>query len=157
MDTAADTATRPEFVYTTYIRTTPQQLWRALTEPAFTRRYWRGMTFESDWKPGSNVVVTCTDGTVVGEPEQVVLESDPYRRLAYTWHAVTGPGAQPGEKPEPRSKVAFDLDDLGDKVRLTVTHDGFAPGSRVLTAISGGWPAVISDLKTLLETGEVGA
>ena len=160
MDTAADssgTSGRPEFVYTTYIRTTPEQLWRALTEPAFTRRYWRGMTFESDWKPGSHVTVTRTDGTVADDPEQVVLASDPYRRLAYTWHSVTGSCEEQGGEPEPRSKVAFDLEDLGDKVRLTVTHDGFAPGSRVLASISGGWPLVLSDLKTLLETGDVRA
>jgi len=150
---AGTTTPRPEFVYTTYIRTRPEQLWRALTEPAFTRRYWRGMAFDSDWHPGSHVRVTRTDGSICDDPEQVVLESEPYRRLAYTWFDTTG-GCEGGGAPEPRSKVAFDLEDLGDAVKLTVTHDGFPAGSKVLQAISGGWPAVLSDLKTLLETGD---
>lgn len=147
-------AARPEFVYTTYIRTTPEQLWRALTEPAFTRRYWLGMTFESDWKPGSHVTVTRTDGSIEDDPEQVVLESDPYRRLAYTWFDNTGGCHGDAGEPEQRSKVTFDLEDLGGKVKLTVVHDGFPPGSKVLENISGGWPVVLSELKTLLESGE---
>jgi len=151
MDVAA---ARPEFVYTTYIRTTPEQLWRALTEPAFTRRYWQGMTFASDWKPGSRVSVTRADGSTADDPEQTVLESEPCRRLAYTWFDnLGGCHAREGE-PEQRSKVTFDLEDLGDRVKLTVVHDGFPPGSKVLESISGGWPVVLSDLKTLLESGE---
>jgi uncharacterized protein YndB with AHSA1/START domain/DNA-binding transcriptional ArsR family regulator len=150
-DTSA-TAGRPEFVYTTYIRTAPELLWRALTEPAFTRRYWLGTTFESDWRTGSTITVTRHDGTIADDPAQVVLESDPYRRLAYTWFNTEGSCAG-GGPPEPRSKVAFDLEDLGGLVRLTVVHDGFEPGSNVLQSISGGWPRVLADLKTLLETG----
>ena len=102
-------------------------------------------------------------GLVVSDPEQVVLESDPYRRLAYTWHTFTPEwAAQVGMdeatavawRAEPRSEVAFDIEDTGDGVaRLTVIHDGFEPGSGVLQAISDGWPAVLSSLKTLLETG----
>jgi uncharacterized protein YndB with AHSA1/START domain len=145
---------KPEFVYTTYIRTTPQRLWQALTAPAFTRRYWAGTTFESDWQPGSTITVTFGDGRVADDPEQVVLESDPHRRLAYTWHDTTAKGAEDG-RPEPRSKVAFDLEDLGGCVKLTVVHDGFQPGSRVLEGISRAWPRVLADLKTLLETGEL--
>src|SRR3954468_10856320 len=83
-DTPVD---RPSFVYTTYIRTTPEQLWRALTEPAFTERYW-GMAFHSDWKSGSRYTLH-QRGVTVSDDEQVVIESDPYRRLAYTWHAIT--------------------------------------------------------------------
>jgi uncharacterized protein YndB with AHSA1/START domain/DNA-binding transcriptional ArsR family regulator len=159
MDAAATTgagapAARPEFVYTTYIRTTPEMLWRALTEPAFTRRYWFGHTFASDWQVGSTVAVTRNDGSVADDPEQVVLESDPYRRLAYTWFNTTDTYAEQ-QIPEPRSRVAFDIEDLGGEVKLTVVHDGFASGSRVLPSISRGWPRVLSDLKTLLETGEV--
>jgi DNA-binding transcriptional ArsR family regulator len=75
---------KPEFVYTTYIRTTPEQLWRGLTDPAFTRRYW-GLAMESDWKPGSPFTVKLDkDDVTIADPAQVVLESDPYRRLAYT-------------------------------------------------------------------------
>jgi hypothetical protein len=68
---------KPEFVYTTYIRTTPQRLWEALTDPAFTRRYWSGLAFESDWKTGSTVTLKTGDGTVIADPEQVVLEPTP--------------------------------------------------------------------------------
>jgi uncharacterized protein YndB with AHSA1/START domain len=150
-----DTTGTPEFVYTTYIRTTPERLWQALTEPAFTRRYWAGYTFESDWRPGSTIIVTTGDGSIADDPEQVVLESDPFRRLAYTWHAKT---TCDGGTPEPRSKVAFTLEDTGDGlVKLTVVHDGFMPGSTVLESISRGWPRVLADLKTLLETGEPAA
>ncbi len=147
---------KPEFVYTTYIRTTPELLWRALTEPAFTRRYWFGHTFESDWRTGSTIVVTRHDGTVADDPEQVVLESDPFRRLAYTWFNTADPyTGSGGGAPEPRSKVAFDLEDLGDGlVKLTVVHSGFEPGSGVLRSVTHGWPRVLADLKTLLETGD---
>ncbi|RMI33653.1 ArsR/SmtB family transcription factor [Nocardia stercoris] len=150
--TPVDTRGRDDFVYTTYIRTTPQQLWRALTEPAFTRRYWAGYTFESDWRPGSAITVTTGDGRIADDPEQVVLESDPFRLLAYTWHHTT---TCDGGTTEPRSKVAFHIEDLGDLVKLTVIHDGFPPGSKVLDSISRGWPRVLADLKTLLETGDL--
>src|ERR1700727_1633873 len=80
---------KPEFVYTTYIRPTPEQLWRGLTDPAFTRRYW-GLAYESDWSAGSAFTVKLDAGDVtIADPAQVILESDPYRRLAYTWHTFT--------------------------------------------------------------------
>jgi uncharacterized protein YndB with AHSA1/START domain/DNA-binding transcriptional ArsR family regulator len=156
---------KPSFVYATYIRTTPERLWQALTEPAFTERYW-GLTLESDWKPGSSVTLRQW-GLTIADPDQVVLEAEPYRRLAYTWHTFT-PEWQAkaaelvGFPPEflqriaaePRSKVAFEIDDLGTFVKLTVIHDGFEPGSKVLETISQGWPHILSNLKTLLETGE---
>jgi uncharacterized protein YndB with AHSA1/START domain/DNA-binding transcriptional ArsR family regulator len=152
---------KPEFVYTTYIHTTPERLWQALTEPAFTERYW-GMAFETDWQTGSTMVLH-QQGVTVVDPEQVVLEAEPYRRLSYTWHTFTPEwaaahgvdqalAAEWGA--EPRSKVAFDIEDGGNGVvKLTVVHDGFEPGSAVLQGVSGGWPAVISALKTLVETG----
>ncbi len=152
---------KPEFVYTTYIKTTPEQLWQALTEPAFTRRYW-GVAFLSDWKPGSTF--TLEQGAVtISDPAQVILESDPYRRLAYTWHTFTPEwAALHGFSPEflakvsteRRSKVTFDIEPLGQMVKLTVVHDDFEPESPVLESVGGGWPRVLSDLKTLLETGE---
>ena len=77
----------PSFVYTTYIQTTPERLWLALTEPAFTERYW-AITFDSDWKPGSTMTWH-TRGLTIADPEQVVVESEPYRRLAYTWQTFT--------------------------------------------------------------------
>jgi uncharacterized protein YndB with AHSA1/START domain/DNA-binding transcriptional ArsR family regulator len=156
--------TKPEFVYTTYIRTTPEQLWRGLTDPAFTQRYWK-IAWESDWKKGSPVTLTMADkGVTVADPEQVVLESDPYKRLAYTWHTFTPEWAAAYDvsdehlakvAAEPRSKVTFDIEPLGEYVRLTVVHDGFGPDSAVLPGISQGWPLLMSSLKSLLETGEV--
>ena len=167
MDTTKDTT----FVYTTYIHATPEKVWQGLTDPAFTKQYWRhpsagGVEMRTDWKKGSTYDVTYEEsGLVVSGAEQIVLESDPPRRLAYTWHTFTPEwaaahgidndlAAQWGD--EPRSKVAFDIEDAGSGVvKLTVVHDGFEPGSQVLQAVSGGWPAVISALKTLLETGSL--
>jgi DNA-binding transcriptional ArsR family regulator/uncharacterized protein YndB with AHSA1/START domain len=151
----------PGFVYTTFINTTPERLWQALTEPAFTRRYW-GAAFQSDWKVGSSMTWEYA-GVTVADPAQVVLEFDPYRRLAYTWQTVTPELAQAvgfsddylaKVSSERRSKVTFEIEPLGQVVKLTVTHDDFDPGSTVLGSISGGWPQVLSNLKTLLETGE---
>jgi uncharacterized protein YndB with AHSA1/START domain len=155
---------RPEFVYTTYIRTTPERLWRALTDPAFTRRYWGGLSLESDWEAGSAMTwVEEENGLRIADPEQVVLESDPYRRLAYTWHTITPEHAevhgfeelQAKMAAEARSKVSFDIEQLGEVVKLTVVHDGFEPGSTVLEFVSQGWPHLLASLKTLLETGDV--
>jgi DNA-binding transcriptional ArsR family regulator/uncharacterized protein YndB with AHSA1/START domain len=153
---------KPSFVYTTYIKTTPEQLWQALTEPAFTERYWK-TTFETDWQVGSTMTWHLL-GVTIADPEQVVLESEPYRRLSYTWHTFTPELAGAHEQltdevlakaaAEARSKVTFEIEPIDELCKLTVIHDGLEPGSTVLELISGGWPHVLSDLKTLLETGE---
>ncbi|MEV4225333.1 metalloregulator ArsR/SmtB family transcription factor [Nonomuraea sp. NPDC049725] len=149
------------FVYTTYIRTTPERLWQALTDPAFTRRYW-GVSFDTDWTPGSPMTWD-ENGRRTAHPEQVVLESEPGRRLSYTWHTFTPEWAEAaGVSPETlarltaegRTKVTFDLEPHGDTVKLTVVHDGFDPGSTLRDMVSEGWPALLSSMKTLLETGE---
>ena len=155
------TVEKPSFVYTTYIRTTPERLWQALTDPAFTKRYW-GATFQTDWKLGSGMSwdLFCV---TIADPEQVVLESEPYRRLAYTWHTVTPElagvldlteEARERLAAEQRSKVTFEIEPLGELVRLTVVHDNFEAGSLMASLVSLGWPRILSDLKTLLETGE---
>ena len=157
------------FVYSTYIRATPERVWQGLTDPAFTTRYWRhpkagGVTMATDWQKGSAYDVAYEEaGLVVSDPGQVVLESDPYRRLAYTWHTFSPEWAAlhgfaeetaASWRAEPRSKVAFDIEETGPGVvKLTVVHDGFEPGSGVLQGVSSGWPAVLASLKTLLETG----
>jgi len=150
---------KPEFVYTTYINTTPEQLWKGLTDPAFTERYWQ-TSFKTDWKVGSPVTWQVRGGHTIEDPEQVVLVYDPYRRLSYTWHSITQEWQQAYDidpelfakvAAEPRSKVTFDLEDLGNTVKLTVIHDGFETGSTLAEMVSGGWPRVISDLKSLLE------
>ncbi len=155
----------PTFSYTTFIRTTPERLWQALTDPSFTRRYWEGVEFETDWKPGSTMTLHNRNlGLEVTDPEQVVLEADPFQRLSYTWHTFTDDWARAygvdedfraRAAAERRSKVTFDIEDLGSQVKLTVLHDDFDPGSVVLEGVSGGWPAILSSLKTLLETGDI--
>jgi uncharacterized protein YndB with AHSA1/START domain len=155
------TMQKPSFVYTTYIHTTPEQLWRALTDPAFTLRYW-GAALESDWQAGSTHRWHQNGATIV-DPDQIVLESDPYRRLSYTWHTFTPEWAEATgfsdefrakAAAERRSKVSFDLETIGETVKLTVVHDGFETGSTVLEGIGIGWPRILSELKTLLEAGE---
>jgi uncharacterized protein YndB with AHSA1/START domain/DNA-binding transcriptional ArsR family regulator len=163
--TASSTDTRadaPAFVYQTYIRTTPEQMWRALTEPAFTERYWGGLAFDTDWKVGSPVDWRVR-GVTICDPEQVVIESDPYRRLAYSWHTYTPEWAAAYEMDESlratlaaerRSIVTFEIEELGQMVKLTVLHGNFEAGSTAATMVRDGWPRVIAELKTLLETGE---
>jgi DNA-binding transcriptional ArsR family regulator/uncharacterized protein YndB with AHSA1/START domain len=159
-----DTPMEPDkasFVYATYIRTTPEKLWHALTEPAFTERYW-SITFETDWKPGSPMTWK-TRGLAIAHPEQVVLESEPYRRLSYTWQTHSPEWVQAldlteeaGDRlaSERRSKVTFEIEPLGDQVKLTVIHGDLVPGGLTGSMISNGWPRVLANLKTLLETGE---
>jgi uncharacterized protein YndB with AHSA1/START domain/DNA-binding transcriptional ArsR family regulator len=151
-----------EFVYVTYIHTTPEKLWQALTDPSFTLRYW-GIGMQSDWKVGSPVMLQWGPGEEFRDVEQVVLESDPYRRLSYRWHNYQREHAKLfgwSEETfaelvkEPRSKVTFDLEPQGETVRLTVVHDDFQPDSEMLNGVRDGWPAILSNLKTLLETSE---
>jgi uncharacterized protein YndB with AHSA1/START domain len=151
-----------EFVYTSYIEAPPELVWQGLTDPAFTRRYW-GVELRTDWKPGSPYTfVHDTRGIAVNDAQMVVKEYDPYTRLAYTWQGYTKQLADSIGYPEdffakasdePRSTVSFDLEQQGTQTKLTVIHAGFQPGSVVLPDISGGWPRVISWLKTFLESG----
>ncbi|HEV8191505.1 MAG TPA: metalloregulator ArsR/SmtB family transcription factor [Ktedonobacterales bacterium] len=158
--TPSGAAGAPAFVYTIYISTTPEKLWKALTDPAFTKRYW-GLAFETDWQVGSPMTWQAA-GVTITDPEQMVLEYDPYRRLAYTWQTITPEFATAAgfsddyvarAASEPRSLVRFELEPQGQVVKLTVSHEGFAPGSVVLKSIGRGWPQVLSSLKTFLETG----
>jgi uncharacterized protein YndB with AHSA1/START domain/DNA-binding transcriptional ArsR family regulator len=148
---------KPEFVYTTYINTTPERLWQALTDSAFTKQYW-GVEFDTDWAKGSQMTWQ-ESGKPIVDSEQVVVESNPYTRLAYTWHTYTDDWADHVELPEghleklraePRSTVSFQLDQQGPVVKLTVVHEG---GPAVLASVSDGWPAIMASLKSLLETG----
>ena len=136
---------KPEFVYTTYIETSAEKLWHALTDGDFHERYWFGHHATSDWKVGSAYRFTKQ-----GKPsvEGTVLESDPPRRLAYTWDACSEDA-----KRERTSRVTFDLEPRGKVIKLTVTHDNLDEGGKTLCDISGGWPMVIASLKSILETG----
>lgn len=147
----------PEFVYTTYIRTTPERLWQAVTDPVFSRRY-LGHAMVSDWQKGSTYVWD-QDGIAIEDPAQVILEAEPYRRIAFVFHTfipeLTAVGLSEDTiataAAEPRSRVTFDIEQQGDQVKLTVTHDEFPPNSLVRQLISNGWPAKLSSLKTGLE------
>lgn len=148
-----------DFVYTTYIRTTPERLWQALTDPVFTQQYW-GVRHETDWQAGSEMVWRQGDVAISG-PGQVVLEHTPYTRLSYAWHHITPEFAKDvgldqetydRASREPLSTATFELEPVGGQVKLTVIHSGFDPGSTIRTMIQDGWPALLADLKSLLET-----
>ena len=137
---------KPEFVYVTYIETTPGKLWEALTSSEFSKRYWFGTEVKSDWKVGSPFALV-TDGKTSDTGE--ILVADPPRRLSYTFkHELFEE-----MRDEPATKVVFTIEPFGEIVKLTVTHEGFVEGSKLLGAISNGWPAILSALKSLLETG----
>ena len=138
---------KPEFVYVTYIATTPDKLWQALTDAAFTKQYWMDCELISDWKAGSPMTMK-RHGEV--KNECVIRESDPPRRLAYDWVSVHDPEMK-REKP---SRVSYLLEPHGDLVKLTVTHENFADGSKTLPSVAFGWPMVLSSLKSFLETGK---
>ena len=137
---------KPEFVYVTYIETTPEKLWQALTSSEFTKRYWWNTSVVSNWKVGSPFSLVM-DGTTTDVGE--VLEFDPPRRLSYTFHHILSEAARK-ERP---TKVVFKLEPHGKLVKLTLTHEGFEPGSVILDGISKGWPAILSSLKSMLESG----
>ena len=155
---------KPDFVYTTYIKTTPERLWQALTDPAFTDRYW-GCRFISDWRPGSTYAME-QGGIRVEDGEQRILEADPPRRLSYTWHTFSPEWISAVARPiftedeldrmvnEPRSKVTFEIEASADDefVKLTVLHSDLEPGGVTITGISQGWPRVLAGLKTLVES-----
>jgi uncharacterized protein YndB with AHSA1/START domain len=136
---------KPEFVYTTYIETTAERLWHALTDGDFHERYWFGHRATSDWKVGS-----LYQFAKQGKPsvEGKVLISEPPKKLAYTWDPCSADA-----KRERTSRVTFDIEPHGTVVKLTVTHDDLDEGGKTLRDISGGWPMVIASLKSVLETG----
>jgi len=145
-----EATTERTFVYVTFIRTTPERLWTALTTPEFTRQYWYGREIESDFRPGSPVRYRYDDGAAL-DIEGEVLAADPPRLLSYTF---TDPGdRERGDKP---SRVTFAIEpaeDFDGVVQLTVTHDEFAPGSPTYEGVANGWPGVLAGLKSVLETG----
>lgn len=140
--------TKPRFVYVTYIRTTPQKLWHALIDPEFTRQYWAGTWQDCDWKPGSSWKLMIPDGRV-GDAGEVV-EIDPPKRLVLSWRNEFLPEL----KQEGFSRLTYELDPMGDMVKLTVVHEMDRPESKLIEQVSTGWPSLLSSLKSLLETGE---
>ena len=138
---------KPQFVYVTYISTSPEKLWNALLDSKMTAQYWQHENL-SDWKPGSKWEHRACDdkGTLrlVGK----VIECSPPRRLVLTWGSPADAARE-----EKHSRVTFEIEPIGDVVRLTVTHDRLEPGYEMLQAIMKGWPKVLSSLKSLLEVG----
>ena len=138
-----------KFVYVTFIRTTPERLWSALTTPEFTKQYWFGMHCESEWKAGSSWRLMFQDGRVADAGE--IVEAEPPKRLVIKWRNEF----RPEIKAEGYSRCTFELEPTGQAVKLTITHDMERPGTKFIEAVSGGWPRILSNLKSLLETGEV--
>jgi uncharacterized protein YndB with AHSA1/START domain len=136
---------KPEFVYVTYIETTPEKLWQALTDGDLTERYWFGHRIASDWKVGSPFRFTHPQRP---SPAGKVLISDPPKKLAYSWIGCTEE-----TRDEQTSRVTFDIEPRGRVVKLTVTHDDLDERGKTLRGISEGWPMVLASLKSLLETG----
>ncbi len=137
-----------KFLYVTYIRTTPEKLWDALTKPEFTRAYWFGVSHECDWEVGSPWRLVFSDGRLADSGE--VLEIDRPRRLVLSWRNEF----RPEVKAEGYSRATFAIEQAGDMVKLTVTHEIDRQGSKFIEAVSGGWPIILSSLKSLLETGK---
>jgi uncharacterized protein YndB with AHSA1/START domain len=137
-----------DFVYVTYIKTSPEKLWDALTKPEFTRQYWFGIDVACEWKIGSPMTYL-KDGEAMVQGK--VLAADRPKLLSYTFREAKGDASH-----EPPTKVTLEIEpELGtETVRLTVTHTDFVPDSKHRPKISGGWPAVLSGLKSFLETGK---
>jgi len=138
---------RSTFVYVAYIRTTPEKLWLALTDGEFMRAYWFGMHCESRWTAGSAWTLVSGDGQVYDAGE--ILEADPPRRLVIRWQHQN----KPELKAEGDSLCTMELEPTGTAVKLSITHTIERDPSKLIMAVSGGWPKVISNLKSLLETG----
>jgi uncharacterized protein YndB with AHSA1/START domain len=136
------------FVYVTYIRTTAEKLWQALTQPEFTRQFFFDSVQESEWKVGSPWKIISCEGEVMDSGE--VVEIEPARKLVLKWRSEWKPEA----KAEGYSRMTYTLEPDGEMVKFTVLHEMDKPGSTLIRMVSNGWPLILSSLKTLLETGE---
>lgn len=139
---------RPEFVYVLYIEAAPEAVWEALTSPDFTERYWGGRRIQSEWTPGSPVRHLRQDGGADWEGEVIVADR-PWR-LSYTFHMKIS-GAHIADPP---SRATFEIEPMGDVVKLTLKHEHTRPDSATGTTTAHGWPAILSSMKSLLETGK---
>ena len=141
---------RSTFVYVTYIRTTPEKLWSALTtDVEFMKQYWFGVHCQSEWQPGSSWKMVYSDGTVSDAGE--ILEAEPPRRLVIRWQHQN----KPELKAEGDSRCTLELEPTGSAVKLSIIHTIEREPSKFIEAVSGGWPKIIANLKSLLETGSI--
>lgn len=140
---------RSTFVYVTYIRTTPDKLWTALTDAEFMKQYWFGNHCESQWKAGSAWKMVSGEGKLLDAGE--IVEADPPRRLVIRWRNQF----RPELKEEGDSLCTMELEPSGSAVKLSITHSIEREGSKFIEAVSGGWPKILSNLKSLVETGAI--
>ncbi|NLR96522.1 ATPase [Rhizobium sp. P38BS-XIX] len=138
-----------KFVYVTFIRTSPEKLWSALTTPEFVKQYWFGIVPETDWKVGSSWKLLFPDGRVADTGE--ITEFEPQKRLAIRWRNEF----MPDIKAEGWSLCVMELEPADGAVKLTVTHSIELENSKFIEGVSSGWPKILSNLKSLLETGRV--
>ena len=139
---------RSTFVYVTYIRTTPEKLWSALTRDVdFMKQYWFGTHCDSQWTPGSSWKMVSPDGSVTDAGK--IVEAEPPRRLVIRWQHQK----KPELKAEGESLCTIELEPSGTAVKLSIIHTIEREPSTLITAVSGGWPKILSNLKSLLETG----
>ena len=141
---------RSTFVYVTYIRTTPEKLWSALTDDVeFMKQYWFGTYCESAWTPGSSWKMVHPNGSITDAGE--IVEAEPPRRLVIRWQNQF----KPELKAEGESLCTMEIESSGSAVKLSITHTIERDPSKLIVAVSGGWPKIISNLKSLLETGSI--
>lgn len=150
------------FVYATYIRTTPEKLWEALTSGDFTVKYWMGFRWEADLKTGGRMRILPPKGMEqYGDHAGEILECDPPRKLVYTWNMKDkeDPAVTRKRQGQGFSRVTYELKPMGAQVRLRLIHENLLPEDiekdpDTFKGINNGWPAVLSSLKSLLETQE---
>ena len=141
---------RSTFLYVTYIRTTPERLWSALTtDTELMKQYWFGVHCDSQWQAGSAWKMVSSSGQVLDAGE--IVEADPLRRLAIRWQHQSDPEL----KAEGQSLCTMEIEPAGQAVKLTITHTIGHEPSTLIAKVSGGWPKILSNLKSLLETGTV--
>ncbi len=143
------TVANSEYIYVTYIKTTPKKLWVTLTKPEFMKQYWYGMHIKTDWEKGSSWQLIFADGSVADKG--TIAAIDPPLRLVLKWRNEW----KSEFKAEGYSRCSIEIEPQGDVVKLTVTHSMPRSKSKLIKAISGGWPMILSNLKSLLETGKV--
>ena len=138
------------FVYVTFIRTTPDRLWSALTEPDFIKQYWFNLNVETTWKIGAPWELRFEDGRIADAGE--IVEFEPTKRLVIKWRNEW----KPEFKEMGYTQCTMELKPQKDGVvKLSITHTADRMAAQFIEAVSGGWPRILSNLKSLLETGEV--
>jgi uncharacterized protein YndB with AHSA1/START domain len=152
-----NTIEKTEFVYAIYIRTTPEKLWEALTSGEFSEKYWFGFRVQFDLRPGGRMSIQPPPGLEdKGDHAGEVLECEPCRKLVYTWKQVDSP--EVAAKRDSLSRVTYEITPMGELVKLRLVHENLLPEDvekdpNTFRGVNNGWPAVLSSLKSLLETG----